>query len=417
MDSFYFAALTLAHLFHLRGRTAASTTTTATLASEEDNPRFLFAAAVRREPSTFPLSARWLAAAHAPGRPLKYSLRGSTFASGLRPLAPALWLELDPCPRRLRRELLLKRALLDRGGPFFRTVVAAEGGTEGAQGGALRLVLSALRGSPAHALLGAGGAPWDGEGDPLEAVDAVRVLPTGDEHALRHWRDAPLALAALLVQEDFILLRRAPRGAQRHAGAYVFVAGAACFSFSEVGLRGERGNMTLGEPMGGIHAAVPHFAAKMAAGIARVFDGLREGEGGGMYRANWGLAPSGTLSPFEPEIEDPSRPPHAFSRASAGEGVVYAVRDAHPSALWLKVEHQTVHRVPVGEGAEPLVLFTVRTYADPLPAVVSHGAAGAAAAAVLADAIESLTPEQLAYRDLSDGPARARLLSYLRGGR
>jgi hypothetical protein len=90
-------------------------------------------------------------------------------------------------------------------------VVAAEGGTEGAQGGALRLVLSALRGSPAHALLGAGGAPWDGEGDPLEAVDAVRVLPTGDEHALRHWRDAPLALAALLVQEDFILLRSATR--------------------------------------------------------------------------------------------------------------------------------------------------------------------------------------------------------------
>ena len=399
-----FTLLTTVVVASLTRRRAAAEDDGDVLAAEADNPRALFSAAVAAAPSTFPLSVRWLAAAHAPGQPLRYSLRGSSFASGLRPLAPRLWLELDPCPARLRRELLLKRALLARSGPFFRTVVAAEADTVGAQARVLGMVLRALRGSRAHALQGAGGAPGDGAGDPLARVEAVRVLPTGDLHALRDWADAPMALAALLVQEDFILLRPG------HAG-YVFVAGAACFSFSEVGLRGERGSMRLGEPMGGIHAAVPGFAERMAAAVGRVFERLREGDAGGMYRANWGLAPNGTLSPFEPEIEDPSRPRHVFSRAAAGDGgVVYAVGALPPERLWLKVEHQAVHRV---EGTGGCVLFTVRTYADPLPAVVAHAGAGAAAAAVLADAIDSLTPQQLAYRDL-DAAAVARITAYLR---
>jgi hypothetical protein len=406
-----FAAISSAALLYLAGRARGGAPPVSLPADEADNPRAVFSQAVSAAPSTFPLSARWLAAAHTPGAPLKYSLRGGTFASGLRPLAARLWLEVDPCPARLRRELLLKRALLARGGPFFSTVVAAEEGTVGAQGAVLRMVLEALRGSPAHALLAAGGGAWDGAGDALAGVAAVRVAPTGDTHALRDWAHAPLALACLLVQEDFILLRRAAAGA-RHAGAFVFCAGAACFSFSEVGLRGERGNMALGEPMGGIHTAVPGFAAKMAAGLGRVFDGLREGEP--MYRANWGLAPNGTLSPFEPEIEDPARPRHTFSRAHAGEGVVYAVGALPPSRLWLKVEHQTIHRVPV-KGEQPYVLFTVRTYSDPLPAVVAHSD-GARAAAVLADAIDSLKPEQLAYRDLADAGARGRLCKFLRRG-
>ena len=56
--------------------------------------------------------------------------------------------------------------------------------------------------------------------------------------------NAGLALASLLVQEDFILLQRRPT-APSVEFTYVFVAGAAAFAFSEVGLRGVRLELSL----------------------------------------------------------------------------------------------------------------------------------------------------------------------------
>ena len=253
------------------------------------------------------------------------------------------------------------------------------------------------------------------------SVAVVRVAATGARFALSEWSARPLALAAQLVQEDFILLRAAagPGG----PGGFVFVAGAACFSFSEVGLRGERGRMRLGREMSFVHANVPGYEAHLAARLRSTFAALRPGVP--LWRANWGLAPNGTLSPFEHEIEGagaggavngasaPASLQHAFSRAGADEGVVYATAGIAPCDLFLKVEYQSVQKLRASDAeAGSYVLFTVRTYADRL-ADVARSAAGRDAIAVLARTVRELTPQQLAYRDLADAERRAKLLEWL----
>ena len=373
---------------------------------EDDNPKALFHPVSRHFPEEFPLSARFLASAYNPSEPLRYSLRGTSYASGLRPLAFHQWLELDPNERRLTRELKLKARLLDPSGPFFSTVFAAMDGTLEVQMDVLLMVLRALRLQPGYTFYTSTNETWSGEGDGSTVV-RIKVAASEMQYDISAWARTPLALACQLVQEDFIILQNG-----------VFTAGAACFSFSEVGLRGERGNMRLGEPMAFIHAAVPGFAKNMAEGINRIFQGLKPGDDGGMYRANWGLAPNGTLSPFEAEIEDPTRPKHSFSRVDGGgveSGVVYSVSSTPIPDLYLKVEHQTIHKLhPSGA-----VLFSIRTYADPLPCIFKggseHSHVGVRASLVLADTILSLTPSQLKYRDLAGAPHRERLVGYLRG--
>jgi hypothetical protein len=78
---------------------------------------------------------------------------------------------------------------------------------------------------------------------------------------------------------------------------YVFVSGAACFSFSNVGLRGERGFMKLGQPMEFIHQAVPNFNPDIYNRVAKYFDILSPDEP--MWRTNWAFDKDEPLSPFE----------------------------------------------------------------------------------------------------------------------
>ena len=89
------------------------------------------------------------------------------------------------------------------------------------------------------------------------SVTSITVLLTGNTYIVSEWIEGKraIALACVLVQEDFILLKKQP-GSNSKDFTYVFVAGAACFAFSEVGLRGERGFMKLGEPMQWIHTNV-----------------------------------------------------------------------------------------------------------------------------------------------------------------
>jgi len=89
--------------------------------------------------------------------------------------------------------------------------------------------------------------------------------------------------------------------------------------------------------------------------------------------------------------------------------------------LWLRVERQTLRRLPLS-GA---VLFTIRSYVYLLAAVVerrsmerraaaraaAESAAGAAIAQQLSDAIQALTPDMQKYKNLL--PFRQALLAYL----
>lgn len=237
-----------------------------------DNPKHHWATEVQRRPESCPLSARWLAHAWPVAEGIPYHLRGSVHASGLKPLQPLSWLEIDPNVGRLRRELLLKQRLLDPTGPYFNTVFAAEPGTDSAQREVLMMVLSELitlsrlrpAEAPAHLrdISSEYTFLYDCEVQTLTPTQAatrvlsVQVESTGASYRIREWvgQGRGIALACLLVQEDFILLKRT--AVEPDEFHYVFVAGASCFGFSEVGLRGERGFMRLGQPIQWIHSNV-----------------------------------------------------------------------------------------------------------------------------------------------------------------
>jgi hypothetical protein len=435
-------------------------------AAPDHNPRELYKAAVARDPDAFPLAARWLASSHDPCRPLAYALRGSSHATGLQMLQDnSLWLELDPCRGRFHRELRLKAALLGEGSPYSPIVSAFEDEnadsfdaasgsgaacrTLAAQTEVLHRVLHqiiaaaerarACKTLPYHMFeytdhgAGASVAPPD-ESGAAARVASVHVVATGMTFRPSdpHWRRRPIALAALLVQEDFILLRKgkssdalADGSCSPSGDGFVFVAGAACFAFSEVGLRGERGRMKLGQEMSFVHSSVPAFETHIASRLRSIFLALQPEAP--MYRANWSLAPSGILSPFEHEIDMETLrcssnasllSPHLFSRDGALQGVVYATAGIPPQDLHLKVELQTVHKLRAGDSQSETcdaqyILFTVRTYTDQLSNLAMHAGCGRHALASLARTIRSLTPEQLKYRDLADHLRRQSLLDFL----
>jgi hypothetical protein len=226
----------------------------------DENPRDIYKAAVSEHPATFPLSARWLASSHDPDQPLAYALRGSSYATGLRLLrSNSMWLELDPCCERMCRELRLKAALLGDGSRYSNIVSAFEdedaddphaversippGRTLAAQREVLHRVLSqvvaaakracACSSGPHYSFEFKNGPGADTGAEASESVASaaaaqivsVRVAATG--MILRpsdpQWANRPLALAALLVQEDFILLRK---GQPTSAGdGFTFVVG------------------------------------------------------------------------------------------------------------------------------------------------------------------------------------------------
>jgi len=104
-------------------------------------------------------------------------------------------------------------------------------------------------------------------------VGAVVVAPAGaagaddDEHRYEisdYWAHAPLVLASLLVQADAGTGGGGGGTGGSAAIRHAFAAGCACFSFTELGLDGERGNMKTGHGLAQIHAAVPGLHEHLA---------------------------------------------------------------------------------------------------------------------------------------------------------
>ncbi|MDF2234240.1 DUF3445 domain-containing protein [Albimonas sp. CAU 1670] len=143
----------------------------------------------------------------------------------------------------------------------------------------------------------------------------------------------PIAAAGRLVQDDLLLMAR-PEGAEEH----VLVAGVLCFpahwTLSE----------KLGRPLLRIHMPVPEYPGDLARRVQRFFDGVQPGRP--IWRANWHFA-------AHPEIVTPM--PEAQKTA------MYRERLALGEDAWLRVERQTVLRLPRTRAA----LFGVRTLITP----------------------------------------------------
>lgn len=149
--------------------------------------------------------------------------------------------------------------------------------------------------------------------------------------------DAPLALLGRLVQEDFLVLERGP-GDSEHR----LTGGILCFpsrwSLEEKMARG----------LLGIHEPVPFYADTLARRVQRFFDAIKAGRG--LWRANWLLH---TL----PELHQP--------RKTAGRK-----RDMSGTGLWLRVERQSLTRLPE-TGA---VIFVVKTDIAPVASLSTEEA-------------------------------------------
>jgi hypothetical protein len=173
------------------------------------------------------------------------------------------------------------------------------------------------------------------EGDSLivrpEAAPAIAELaallgvPAGDLRAV--------ALAAF---EDWLILLP-------QQGAHVLVAGALAFP-TDWHLPEK-----MGLPLAGIHAPIPRYADRLAAGVDHVFQTLAPDRL--LRRANWNLLETDTLRylPGQPAID---RFGHVTA-ANAGD------------TLFLRIERQSLRRLPESGAA----VFGIGIYIEPLAAL------------------------------------------------
>lgn len=266
------------------------------------------------------------------------------FTVGLAPLDLGDWIEPDG---NLSAHLAEKQRLfaLDE-----RAVFRAEADTVAAQAEVLALLLDHLpRRFP-----------------DLYAVndETVRVLPTGDCYRIEDWRHAPLRLAALLVQEDLVLMRKSDQGYRLAAAALCFPSS---WSLAE----------KFGQSMPAIHDDVPGFNdGRMGRIVAKLFDNL--GVDAPVWRLNWALYSDAALH----------QPRAGSLERAAGH--------ANNDLLFVRIERQTLRRLPKSGD----ILFTIRVHHDPVSALAKHPD-GAQLATSLRDQLLALDADQLAYKGLT----------------
>jgi hypothetical protein len=181
-----------------------------------------------------------------------------------------------------------------------------------------------------------------------------------------------LADLATLAQEDFCLLQQGPDG------QYVLTAAILCFPAHW------RLAEKLGRPLRAIHGPVPGFAERLAGPVDRFFTNLAVERP--VWRANWSVVEEPTL--FHPHARIPR---HDVAPEDAGE------------KLWLRVERQTLRRLPESRA----VVFTIRTLVRPLAEL----AADPAVARAMAARLRELEPGMAGYKGLPN--FREPLLAWL----
>jgi hypothetical protein len=205
---------------------------------------------------------------------------------------------------------------------------------------------------------------WQREGGALVRRDS------GERFAA----DPPEPLPAIghMVQEDFCLLQKGPSG-------YRLTAAVLCFPVHW------RLRDKLGRPLDVIHAPVPGFALRLAGPVERFFAAIQAPRP--VWRVNWSLVGTDALY-LPPEAGGHAR---AVSAAQAGE------------QLWLRVERQTLRRLPESSA----VVFGIRTYVERL----ADATATPAVAQALAQRIREMPPATATYKGIA--PIREPLLAYL----
>ena len=198
----------------------------------------------------------------------------------------------------------------------------------------------------------------------LQRGEGARKADEG-KHALTH---GPLARAALLIQEDLVLMRKSPEG-------WRLVAASLCFP-SAWNLREK-----FGKPLHEVHAPVPGFGGgtRNAGLIDRMFDNLRPDHS--VMRWNWSLYGDAKLH-----------------HPASDHGLKKRFGDGNLAGnVTLRLERQTLRKLPKSGD----ILFTIRIYVDPLE-VLAKLPNGKALAQAIADQIMAMSDEEITYKGFAD---------------
>lgn len=280
-----------------------------------------------------------------------YGGSSKPFSIGLKPIEQAAWIEIDDA---LPAYLAEKRRLYsDLAGAVF----VAEPATEQSQQEVLDRLADFL--------------PARHPGVYSRNGGTISIAGTSDPVRLDARPEAPLITASLLVQEDLVLMRSGADG-------WRLAAASVCFPSSWTLTE------KFGRPLEQIHIPVPGFGpdTRMATVIRRIFDNLQPGQP--VERFNWSLATDDRL--YQPVLE-------VQKTAGAPQDIV---RFGSPAATFIRVERQTLTRMPVSGD----ILFTIRIHVDPL-AVLERHPQRAALASGFAEQLAALEPAHLAYKRLT----------------
>lgn len=273
---------------------------------------------------------------------------------GLKPLQLPDWIEIDAA---FAEQLRLKQTLLSQ---RYDDVFVHLPGSEAAQQEVLQLLIAhLLHYFPQH---------YQQQGH------ALHNRMTDQQWCIADFAAHPLDLAGRLVQEDLCLMLPIEN-------QYVLAAASVCFP-SRWSLQEK-----FGQPIADIHQHVPGYAEALERPVNHFFDRLKPEYPG--YRLNWGIVDSPSL--FLDQHKGNTAPDLTITPENAGE------------RLWLRVERQTLRRLPVSNG----VLFTIRTYVHALSQLMDNP--GVAYSLKLA--VQQIPTAMQIYKNLL--PVRSALISYL----
>lgn len=185
----------------------------------------------------------------------------------------------------------------------------------------------------------------------------IEIVPAGAKVDVELEGEASFVRAARLIQEDLVLMRKGE-------GGYRLAAGAVCFPSSWAF------HEKFGRTLDAIHTPVPGYADLMAGRVARIFDNLPADKPAS--RMNWTLHPDNAL--------------HKPVGGLWPEGEL---------APYVRLERQTLRRLPLSGD----ILFTIRTYLDPVAALRDHPEGPRLVAGIKRE-ILGLSDSQATYRSL-----------------
>ncbi len=296
-----------------------------------------------------------------------YDGSSKPFTIGLTQLDVKDWIEVDEnWPAYLAEKRRLYAEMPEK-------VIVSEAGSEAAQEEVLAILTAHLAtNSPLNRHLGEGRGPasfgtafLEEKLDPgLRRDDGLR---DGAEELKGLLRNTAIARAALLVQEDLVLMRKSPEG-------WRLVAASLCFPSAWNLLEKFR------KPLHEIHKPVPGFGAgtRNAGLIERMFDNLDPARL--VLRWNWSLHGDAVL--YHPHSN--SGPDKRF-----GEG------DLRGRVI-IRLERQTLRKLPVSGD----ILFTIRIHLNPLEMLEARPD-GAQLAASLAGQLEGLSADEANYKGIT----------------